>query len=388
MDDVGRVAREQDLTPAGAPPLAPRVGLPSGALIVLAVLASLFALSWASAVVVPVLLGVTFSYALTPVVNRLVRWRIPRAGASALLLIAIVGGVGSVGWSISDDAAAMLEKLPDVAQKLRRELVQQRGQAAGAAAAIAQVQKAAAEIEKAAAAPVQSGLPTAGRITRVQIEPPSFNVRDYLWTGTLGLLAGVSYAAVVLLVTFFLLASGDAFRRKMVRIAGPSLGPRRLALSALDEIDDQIQRYLLVQLITSALVGVAVWLSFWWLGLEYAPVWGALAFVLNFIPYVGNVVLTGAAALFAFVQFGSLQMALLVGGAALLINSIESHFLTPWMTVRSSRLNSVAVFVGVLTWGWLWGLGGLFLGVPILIAIKAVCDRVDDFKAIGELLGY
>ena len=363
----------------------PRVEFHSWALIVLAVLASLFALRWASAVVVPVLLGVTFSYALMPVANRLVRLHLPRAAASALLLITMVAGMGSIGWAISDDAAKMLETLPEVAQKVRREVARQHGQ--GAAAAIAQVQKAAAEIESAAAEPAAPGTPAAARVTRVQIEPARFNVNDYLWTGTVGLVSGLGHATVVLFVTFFLLASGDTFRRKVVRIAGPTFASRRLTLSALDEIDHQIQRYLLVQLATSMMVGVAVWLSFWWLGVEYAAVWGALAFVLNFIPYLGSVALTGASALFGFVQFGSLEMALLVGGTSLLINSIESHLLTPWLTVRASRMNPVAVFVGVLAWGWLWGLGGLFLGMPIMIAIKAVCDRVDDFKAVGEILG-
>lgn len=358
-----------------------RIGLGGGALVLLAVLAGLLALSWAGAVVVPVLLGLTFSYALTPVVNRMVRWHLPRSVAAALLLTGILGGFGSVAWSISDEAAAMLETLPDVAQKIRREVARQRDQ--GAAAAITRVQKAAAEIESAAADPVQA----AGRVQRVQIEPARFNIRDYLWSGTLGLLTGVGYAAVVFFVTYFLLASGDTFRRKLVRIAGPDFGQRRLTLAALDEINHHIQRYLLVQLFTSALVGLAVWLCFLWLGVDNALVWGALGFVLNLIPYFGNVALTGAAALFAFVQFGSLEMALVVGGAALLINFLESNLLTPWLTVRASRLNPVAVFVGVLAWGWLWGLGGLFLGMPILIAIKAICDRVDELHAVGELLG-
>jgi predicted PurR-regulated permease PerM len=373
-----------DTNPSSAPP-EPRIGLRSGAIVLLAVLASLFALRWASAVVVPVLLGLTFSYALTPIVNRLVRLHLPRALASALLLMAVVGAVGGVAWAIRDDAAAMLESLPDVAQKMRREVARQRGQ--GPASAIAQVQKAAAEIESAAADTAHPSAAPSGRVTRVQIEPSHFNVRDYLWTGTLGLVAGLGHATVVLFVTFFLLASGDTFRRKMIKIAGPGFGQKRVTLLALDEIDHQIQRYLLVQLFTSASVGLAVWLSFWWLGVEHAPVWGALGFVLNFIPYFGSVALAGASALLGFVQFGSFEMALLIGGVSLLITSFEGHVLTPWLTVRTSRMNPVAVFVGVLAWGWLWGLGGLFLGMPILMAIKAVCDRVDEFKAVGELLG-
>ncbi len=355
----------------------------SVSLTVLAVLASLYVLHWAAAVVVPLLLGLTFSYALTPLVNRLVHLRIPRALAAALIMIGLLGGVGTLSWSLSDDAAEMVAALPEVAQKLRRGIDRMRQQ--GSVGAIEKVQKAATELERVAedgtvSAPSRS-------VTKVQIEPARFNVKDYLWTGTLGLMGAVGQAMGVLIITYFLLASGDTFRRKMVRIAGPTFGQKRLTLQALDEIDLQIQRYLMVQVFTSALVGGATWLAFLWIGVDHAGVWGVVSFVLNFIPYFGSIVLTGASAVLGFVQFGSVEMALLIAGSTLLINTIEGNLLTPWLTGRASRMNPVAIFVGVLAWGWLWGLWGLFLGVPILMAIKAVCDRVDDFKAVGELLG-
>ena len=192
---------------------------------------------------------------------------------------------------------------------------------------------------------------------------------------------------MVVFVAFFLLASGDTFRRKMVKIAGPTFGQKRLTVQALDEINEQIQRYLLVQVFTSALVGVATWLAFLWIGVDNAAVWGVVTFVLNFIPYVGSHVVTGGSALLGFVQFGSFEMAAADRRRGTVINSVEGYILTPWLTGRASRINPVTVFVGVLAWGWLWGVWGLFLGVPILMAIKAVCDRVDDLKPIGELLG-
>ena len=98
-------------------------------------------------------------------------------------------------------------------------------------------------------------------------------------------------------------------------------------------------------------------------------------------------VVTGGTALVALLQFGTLEMAALVGGVSLLITSLEGYLLTPWLTGRASRMNAVAVFVSVLVWGWLWGVWGLLLGVPIVMMVKAVCDRVDDFKPVGELLG-
>jgi predicted PurR-regulated permease PerM len=361
------------------------VNVRSVALVVIAALACLWALHWASALIVPLLLGLIFSYALTPLVDRMVRLYLPRAFAAALVLACLVGGVGSLVHSLSDDAVAMIESLPDSAQKLRRGIESRRNQ--GKPDAIDKVQQAATEIERAAE---QGASPTpapARGVTKVQIEKPRFNVKDYLWPGALGLAGAIGQVTVVIFVTFFLLASGDTFRRKMVKIAGPTFGQKRITLQALDEIDLQIQRYLMVQVFTSALVGAATWLAFLWIGVDNAGVWGAVAFVLNFIPYFGSIIVTGASALLGFVQFGSFEMALLIGGVALLINSIEGYLLTPWLTGRASRMNPVAVFVGVLAWGWLWGIWGLFLGVPILMVIKAVCDRVEDLKAVGELLG-
>ena len=364
-------------------PTAPAVR--NTALVVLAALASIYVLHWAGAVFIPLLLGLMFSYALTPLVNRLVHWRLPRTLAAALLLVAIVSGIGTLAYTLSDEAAAMVEGLPAAAQKLRRGLEGQRHQ--GPTATIETVQKAATEIERAAEEGASGSPPPARGVTKVQIEKSRFNVKDYLWPGALGLAAALGQITVVVFVTFFLLASGDTFRRKMVRIAGPTFGQKKLTLQALDEIDDQIQRYLMVQVFTSALVGVATWLAFLWIGVNNAAVWGAVTFVLNFIPYLGSILVTGGSALLGFVQFGSFEMALLIGGVALFTNSIEGYLLTPWLTGKASRMNPVAVFAGVLAWGWLWGVWGLFLGVPILLAIKAVCDRVDDLKPIGELLG-
>ena len=372
------------------PAIAPgaSAGLRSTSLVLLAVLASLVVLHWAGTVFVPLLLGLMFSYALTPVVNRLVHWHLPRGVAAALLLATIVGGIGSLAYSLSDDATAMIETLPDAAQKLRRGLERQRSQGShGAAGPIETMQKAATELERAADDGASASPPLARGVTKVQIEKSRFNVKDYLWPGALGLVAAAGQATVVFFITFFLLASGDTFRRKVVRIAGPTFARRKITLQALDEIDAQIQRYLMVQVFTSAVVGIATWLAFRWIGVDNAAVWGVVGFVLDFIPYLGSIVVTGGSALLGFVQFGSFEMAFAIGGTSLFIHCIEGYILTPWLTGKASRMNPVAVFVGVLAWGWLWGLAGLFLGVPILLAIKAVCDRVDELKPVGELLG-
>jgi len=249
------------------------------------------------------------------------------------------------------------------------------------------VQQAATEFERAAdgAAPANAG--ASRGITRVEVQKPKFDVQDYFLSGTMGFIAFIGQATVVFFLTFFLLASGNTFRRKLVRIAGSSFTDKKLTVKALDEIADQIQRYLLVQVFASLLVAIATGLAFLWIGVQHAAAWGLLAGVLNFVPYLGSIVFTGASAAAGLMQFGTLESALLIGGVSLGIHTVSGYVLTPWLTSRTSRMSAVVVFVGVLAWGWLWGLPGLLLGVPILMVVKAVCDRVDDLKPVGELLG-
>ncbi len=361
------------------------VKLRSAPLAILATLASLMALQLASPVFIPLLLGLMLSYALSPVVDRMTRWHLPRALGAALLLGAMGTGAGWTVYALSDDATTLIESLPAAAQKVRETLRAQRGRSESA---IDKVQRAATQLEQAA----QDGSPTpptATRgVTRVSIERTRFDIKDYLWSGTLGVAASIGQALMMVFIAFFLMASGDSFRRKMVKIAGPTFAQKRITVQLLDEVTEQIHRYLLVQMFTSVLVGVMIWAAFAAIGLEQAAVWGVAAFVLNFVPYLGTIVLAAAAALVAFLQFGTLNMAFVVAGIATGLHTVTGNLLTPWLTSRTSRLNAVSVFVGVLAFGWLWGVWGLLLGVPILTTVKAVCDRVDDFKPIGELLGH
>jgi predicted PurR-regulated permease PerM len=357
------------------------VDIRSMSLVVLALFASLFILHWAKAVLIPIMLGVLLSYALSPVVNWFERKRVPRWLSAAVLLFAILGTLGTTVWSLADEAAQLVQSLPTAAQKLAGVM---RAKTGTAPSPLETVQKAASQLEQAARGEAEAA---SRGVTRVIIEPPRINIKDYLWTGTIGLVALIGQATVVVFLTYFLMLSGDTFRRKMLKLAGPDLSSKKITLHALHEVADQIQRYLQVQLLTSAVVGVLTWLALMALGLENAAVWGILAGVLNLIPYVGTVVIAGTSAMVGFLQFGTLNMALLIGGASLLIHAITGNLLTPWLTSRASQMSPVAVFVGMLAWGWLWGVWGLLLGIPILMMVKAVCDRVDDLKPIGEFLG-
>jgi len=249
------------------------------------------------------------------------------------------------------------------------------------------VQQAAVQLQQATKDSAPPSPPPERGVTRVQIEPKNFDVKDAIWSNTPRVLVGLGEATVVVLLAYFLLASGDTFRRKLAKIAGPSLARRKLTVQGLDEVTGQIQRYLLVQVVISLIVGVVTWLLYMAIGLEHAEVWGAAAFVLNFIPYLGSIVVSVASSFVAFVQFGSLDMALLVAAAATALHTVTGYLLTPWLTSRASRLSALAVFVGVIAFGWLWGFWGLLLGVPTLMMIKSVCDRVEGLRPIGELLG-
>lgn len=378
-DDNGTSAMQRP-----APVLRTPVDVYSIALAVLATLAVIFALKWAQAVLIPLMLGVMISYALSPLVNLMEKWYIPRfIGAAVLLLTVVCGSVYTV-YSLSDDAGRLIESLPKAAQKLREVQVKERGAPVGT---MEKVQIAAAQIEK-AASESSSPAPAAPRgVTRVQVEKPQLVIKDYLWMGTKGAIGFAGQLMMVLFLAYFIMVSGNTFRRKLVKMTGPTLSKKKITLRVLAEITGQIQRYLMVQLFTSILVGVATWLAFLWIGLENAAIWGIAAGVFNSIPYLGPVVVTGGTTLVAFLQFGTIGMALAVGGISLLITSLEGYLLTPWLTGRASRMSPLVVFVGVLFWGWLWGVWGLLLGVPIIMIVKAICDRVEDLQPIGELLG-
>ena len=358
------------------------ISIRSLSLAVIAVLAGLFVLHWAKAVFVPFMLGLVFSYALSPLVNWMESRRIPRALGAGILILSLMTAMGTTTYALTDEAVQLVESLPAAAQKFRQTIKSRQG---NKGSTLDTVQKAATQIEQ--VAQETSGPATTRGVMRVIVEPARFNIKDYLWTGTIGLATLVGQITVVIFLTYFLMVSGNTFRRKLIKLAGPSLSSKKITLQALDEITGQIQRYLQVQLATSALVGVLTGLALWAIGLENAAVWGIAAAVLNMVPYVGSLITAVASGGVAFLQFGSSNMAMLVAGASLVIHTIVGNLITPWLTSRASRMNPVAVFVGLLAWGWLWGVWGLLLGLPILMIVKSVCDRVDDLKPIGEFLG-
>jgi predicted PurR-regulated permease PerM len=389
LDDTAQMAAvpEDAAQKAAVPgeaavPAPPTVPVRNVALYLLVIFATIGLLYWAQLVFIPLVLGFIVSYALAPVIDRLQKLGVPRGLSSAILLVAIVLGIGASAYSLRDEAVRLVESLPEAVAKIQAAA---REEFAGPRKTIEKVQKAAQEIER-ATEDRAFDVPAPG-VRQVQVVRPKLDVRQYLATTVTSAMAFSGLALIVILLAYFLLASGDAFRRKWVQLSGPTLARRRITVQVMDEIASQIQHYLAVQVFTSAIVGVASGLAFWAIGLDNAAVWGIAAGVLNLVPYLGAIVTTAGTALVAFFQFGTVGMALGVAAISLVINSIEGYWLTPWLSGRASRMNNVVVFSGLLFWGWLWGGWGVILGLPIMMVVKSVCDHVEHLKPIGDFMG-
>jgi predicted PurR-regulated permease PerM len=196
----------------------------------------------------------------------------------------------------------------------------------------------------------------------------------------------LSEVLMAILLTFFLLAAGDTFRRKCASLAGASLARRRITVEVLNEIDTQVQAYMVTLLVANVLIGLTTWAAMTALGLPNAGMWGVFAGVVHVIPYAGTAVTAAAVGIAMLLHSGSIAQAALaaalVTGLAVLIGMV----LTTWMQGRASRINPVAIFVGILFFGWLWGGWGLLLGVPILAVVKTIADRVEALRPLSELL--
>jgi predicted PurR-regulated permease PerM len=367
----------------------------STSLAVVALIAVIGFLLLARAVFIPITIAVLTSYALTPVINSLERFaRLPKALGAALTLVLLVGATGYGLASLQPQAMHMLELVPRATAKFSGAM---RHTALEPPGAVAKMEEAAAGLERAAATATgtESAVPVSsnGVHMRSASSPPaaaapSINVREYLVMGTANALSGAGQLVVIVALVYFLLISGDSFRRTLVRISGDTLSKKKITVQILDQIDSQIQRYMLVQVLASALLGLATWGEFAALGLQDSLLWGMIGAVLYLIPYVGPTAFVFIVGVVAYVQFDTVQPVVILIGSTLAIVGVIGMLLVPYLMQRVGGLNVVTVFVSLLFWGWLWGIWGLLLGVPIVMALHAVCERVEDLQPIGALLGH
>ena len=356
----------------------------NAAVITLALLAGVVFLRYAGPVFVPIVLAVLLGYALDPLVSGLVRLRIPRPLGAMLVILATLSSLGGTAYASRRHCLAVVESLPETAKRLRT-TVERTFNGSGNSDALERIKEAATEIEKTAEA-TSGPVPSKAGVTRVQVEPPRFRLSDYFVPGSRSVAALAGEATVILFLVYFLLASGDLYKRKLVRIVGDTFSKKRITVEALHEIDRQIERFLAVQIWTSVFVGVATWLGLVLFGVEHAAIWGAVAGVLNFIPYFGAVIAAAGLGLVAFAQFGTFTAGVEVGAIALFIRVIEGGLLSPMLLGKVAGINGVALFVSLLFWGWLWGLIGTLVAVPIMMIVKTACERIEGFQGVSELL--
>lgn len=359
------------------------VDIRSVSLFVLATVACVFMLKQMHDVFVPIVLGALIFYALAPAVEWMVRHHVPRVIAATLMMLALIGGLGGAAYGLSDEATAVVQGMPETIEKLRQSV---RGFRRQSNDSFSQVQKAANALEQTATEAVGGNTAPRG-VMRVQVVQPTFRLNDFLWSGSTNAFIFLGQAATVLFLTFFMLLSAPRLKAIAVEATGPTLGKKKITVQILDEIAGQVQHFLLILLLTGVIVGVATALAMWGFGLQYPVLWGLAAGVLNSVPYFGPVIVGFGLGAVALVQFGTLTQAAMVAGVAVLITSLEGFLLTPWLQGKAAKMNSVAVFAGILFWSWMWGPIGLLLAVPLTTVVKVVCDHVEQLQPVGRLLG-
>ena len=376
----------EPVTPALPPTDTAPVGV-RNPLAIIAVIAVILLLQYASSVFIPVAIALLISYVLSPLVSWLQKRRVPPAAGAGFVLLVLLATLGFGVYTLSDQVVQIVDQVPTAARHLRDRVAEHRHQRGGV---VDKVQRAATEVDKAAAAAtpdMTSSAPDADGVQPVQIVTPPFSLRSYLWSGSMTLVGFFGQCVLVLFLVYFFLVTGDLYKRKLVKLAGPTFAQKKLTIQILDEINRQIESFMRVQVLTSTLVAVATSAALWWFGLEQYLVWGLLAGIFNSIPYLGPIIVTSGLGLVAFMQFDDIGKTMTVCGVAFLITGLEGFLLTPALMSRAARINSAAIFTGLLFWTWIWGVWGTVLAVPMLMMIKAVCDHIEDLQPIGELLG-
>jgi predicted PurR-regulated permease PerM len=342
-----------------------------------------FALQWAEKFFIPLLLGIIIAYTLNPLVVWLERIKIPRVVGTSIVMLVVLCGGAFVTISLRGQIQTILDQLPAAASKLSVSL---RSMREGQPNTIQKVQAAARELDKATSQAADIHSEPKQPATHIVIDQPSFKLGDFLMAGSMGMFGFISQLAMVVILVFFLLLAGDTFKRKLVRLTGPSLSDKKITVHILDDIDVSIQSYMFTLLVANVLLALLTWAAFRWIGLDNAGGWAIAAGVLHVIPYLGPALIAVATGMVGFMQFESFWMALVVSGSSLAIATFVGIFVVTWMTGQIAKMNAVAVFIALLFWGWLWGVWGLLLAIPIIGIVKVVSQHIEELHPVAELL--
>jgi len=293
----------------------------------------------------------------------------------------ILGTVMSV-YALRHQAQAIIDQIPSVVTKVAR-VADVFDTARGGG--LDKVRRAADALQK--ATDQATGNETAKGSTVVVVQQSGPRVKDLFLSGGRTVLTMCGEMVMVIFLAFFILTSGDKFKRKFVKVAGRSLADKKITVQMLDQINLSIQRFMAMLLVSNIVLAIATWAAFRVIGLDNAGTWGVVAGVLHIVPYFGPITVAVATGVAALVQFESFGMALLVAGVSLVIATLVGVVLTTWMAGRIARMNTVAVFIGLLLFGWIWGVWGVLLSVPIVVIIKVVSDHIEALAPLSEFLG-
>jgi predicted PurR-regulated permease PerM len=340
-------------------------------LLILTIQAVLGGLYIGKEVILPIVLALVLKLLLQPIVGVLCgKLRIPEVVSALILILALFGSVAVVGFTISGPASAWIRKAPEVLPSLKEKLVVLRQP-------IDHMQQTFKELENVAT----PGGPDANS--------PTVNVKDQ--SAIAGAVARVGHVSLgrffaTMVVLFFWLAAGDRLLRGLIEIL-PRLSDKRQALDIAFEIQRNIGGYLLTITLMNSLVGIATGLAMWSCGLGDPILWGAMAFLLNYVPILGPLTGIGIFLVAGIVALDWPWYALLPAFVYTLIHITEGELITPILLAKRFTLNPVIVVVSLFFWDALWGIPGAFLAVPLLAVIKIVCDRIETLQPMGHLIG-
>lgn len=324
----------------------------------------------ARAVLMPIVLALLLSFLLSPVVRWLARLRLPEPVGAAVVLLGIVGLLTLGLYGLWEPATRWGQRLPQYMAQMEFKIRSIKQAVEEFSEATEQVEKMTQMEEDAA----QSTL---------KVEAERSSLTGTVLNQTLNLLATVGAVTILL---YFLLASGDLFLLKLVRVL-PRFEDKKIAVTIVHEVQHDISHYLLTITLINIGLGVATSIAMFWLGMPNPLLWGVMAASFNFIPYLGAVASAVILTLVALFTFDELVRVLFVPGVFLVLTALEGGFVTPAIVGRRLTLNPVAIFIWLTFWGWLWGVPGMLLAVPMLAILKIICDHIQPLNPVGEFLG-
>jgi len=328
-------------------------------------LAIVYTLYFARILLLPIVLTLLISFVLRPIVRTLQRWHIPEALGALIIVGALAGGLVWAVYALSGPASAWLQTAPQMFRHLEQR----------------------AHVLKETMQDVRQATDQVHKLTTVGEPAPVVSVQtaDFatlLVAGTWNAVAGVG---VVLILTYGLLATGDMWWRKFLTVL-PTFREKQRMIAMARAIEDCISTYLLTVSLINAGLGVAVGVSMALLGMPNPMLWGVMAAVLNFVPYLGAATGIAIVGMVSLMSFPDLGPALLPPATYLALATVEGQVLTPLIHSVRFTLNPVAVLLALFFWGWLWGVPGALLAVPLLVTLRIVCEYNSSLRVFGEFL--